>query len=106
YTNTGDTCDMTTDYLLSVDKDIGVFEVSNTNKMKNQLLEERVLEKFEIEREYLERKGISWGMVTEEEIDKIMARNISYIHDYFDIRSYDVYREMANQHIEDLSMVL
>src|SRR5690625_7943446 len=74
--------------------------------MKNQLLEERVIEKFEIEREYWERKGISWGMVTEEEIDKIMARNISYIHDYFDIRSYDVYREIAIQHIEDLSMIL
>src|SRR5699024_4031378 len=42
----------------------------------------------------------------EEEIDKIMARNISYIHDYFDIRSYDVYREMANQHLEELSMSL
>lgn len=26
-----------------------------------------------------------------------MVRNISYIHDYFDIRSYDVYRGMANQ---------
>jgi len=103
---TGDPIVMTTDFLLTVDKGQGVFEVAHTIKMKNQLLEERVLEKFEIEREYWERKGISWGMVTEEEIDKIMARNISYIHDYFDIRSYDVYREMANQHIEDLSMVL
>src|SRR5690625_5548923 len=92
---------MTTDFLLTVDKGQGVFEVAHTIKMKNQLLEERVLEKFEIEREYWERKGISWGMVTEEEIDKIMARNISYIHDYFDIRSYDVYREMANQRSEE-----
>ncbi|MEK4299318.1 TnsA endonuclease C-terminal domain-containing protein [Oceanobacillus sp. FSL W8-0428] len=37
---------------------------------------------------------------------KTMARNISYIHDYFDIRSYDVYQEMDDQHIEDLSMSL
>lgn len=97
---------MTTDFLLTVDKGEGVFEVAHTIKMKDKLLEERVLEKFEIEREYWERKGISWGIVTEEEIDKIVARNISYIHDYFDIRSYDVYREVANQHIEDLSMSL
>nr|WP_239588159.1 TnsA endonuclease N-terminal domain-containing protein [Gracilibacillus alcaliphilus] len=103
---TGDPIVMTTDFLLTVDKGEGVFEVAHTIKMKDKLLEERVLEKFEIEREYWERKGISWGIVTEEEIDKIVARNISYIHDYFDIRSYDVYREMANQHIEDLSMSL
>nr|WP_239588160.1 TnsA endonuclease N-terminal domain-containing protein [Gracilibacillus alcaliphilus] len=103
---TGDPIVMTTDFLLTVDKGQGVFEVAHTIKMKDKLLEERVLEKFEIEREFWERKGISWGIVTEEEINKTMARNISYIHDYFDIRSYDVYREMANQHIEDLSMSL
>ena len=79
--------------LLTVDKGQGVFEVAHTIKMKDKLLEERVLEKFEIEREYWERKGTSWGIVTEEEIDKTMARNISYIHDYFDIRSYDVYEK-------------
>src|SRR5699024_11376503 len=83
-----------------------VFEVAHTIKMKDKLLEERVLEKFEIERVYWERRGISWGIVTEEEIDKTVARNISYIHDYFDIRNYDVYREMAAQQIDDLSLSL
>src|SRR5699024_9172047 len=34
---------MTTDFLLTVDKGQGVFEVAHTIKMKNQLLEERVL---------------------------------------------------------------
>src|SRR5699024_9648503 len=29
-----------------------------------------------------------------------------YIHDYFDIRNYDVYREMADQQIDDLSLSL
>src|SRR5699024_10182978 len=47
---------------------------------------------------------IRWGIVTEEEIDKTVARNINYIHDYFDIRNYDVYREMADQQIDDLSL--
>ncbi|MED1518220.1 TnsA endonuclease C-terminal domain-containing protein, partial [Bacillus paranthracis] len=47
-----------------------------------------------------------WGIVTEEEILKTMARNISYIHDYYDIRDYDVFREMSAQHIEDLSISL
>ncbi|MCJ7840926.1 TnsA endonuclease N-terminal domain-containing protein [Lederbergia sp. NSJ-179] len=103
---TGNPIVMTTDFLLTVDKGQGVYEVAHTIKMKEKLLEERVLEKFEIDREYWKRKGIGWGIVTEEEIDKTMARNISYIHEYFDIRNDDVYREMANQHIEDLSMSL
>lgn len=103
---TGESIVMTTDFLLTVDKGQGVSEVAHTIKKKDELMEERVLEKFEIEREFWNRKGINWGVVTEEEIHKTMARNISYIHDYFDIRSYDVYQEMANQHIEDLSMSL
>ncbi|GIX59419.1 hypothetical protein BPADB04_44490 [Bacillus paranthracis] len=103
---TGDPIVMTTDFLLTVDKGQGVFEVAHTIKMKDKLLEERVLEKFEIEREYWKRRSINWATVTEEEIHKTMARNISYIHDYFDIRSYDVYQEMDDQHIEDLSISL
>src|SRR5699024_12871486 len=73
---TGDPIVMSTDFLLTVDKGQGVFEVAHTIKMKDKLLEERVLEKFEIERVYWERRGISWGIVTEEEIDKTVARNI------------------------------
>ncbi|MDQ0415759.1 TnsA endonuclease N-terminal domain-containing protein [Mesobacillus stamsii] len=103
---TGDPIVMTTDFLLTVDKGQGVFEVARTIKMKDELLKERVLEKFEIEREYWQRKDIDWVIVTEEEIPKTMARNISYIHDYFDIRDYDVFQEMCSQHIEDLSLSL
>lgn len=59
-----------------------MFEVARTIKMKEELLNERVLEKHEIEREYWQRRDIDWGIVTEEEIAKTKARNISYIHDY------------------------
>ncbi len=97
---------MTTDFLLTVNKGQGVFEVAHTIKMKDKLLEERVLEKFEIEREYWERKGVGWGIVTEEEINKTMARNISYIHDYYKINDYDVFQQLSPQHIEDLAMSL
>ncbi|GAB6563722.1 heteromeric transposase endonuclease subunit TnsA [Bacillus cereus group sp. Bc222] len=103
---TGEPIVMTTDFLLTVDKGQGVFEVARTIKMKDELLKERVLEKFEIEREYWQRKDIDWGIVTEEEIPRMMARNISYIHDYYDIRDYDVFQEMSSQLIEDLSLSL
>ncbi|MCU4923889.1 TnsA endonuclease N-terminal domain-containing protein [Bacillus cereus] len=103
---TGEPIVMTTDFLLTVDKGQGVFEVARTIKMKDELLKERVLEKFEIEREYWQRRDVDWGIVTEEEIHKVMARNISYIHDYYNIREYDVFQKMSSQLIEDLSLSL
>jgi hypothetical protein len=103
---TGSPIVMTTDFLLTVNNGQSVTEVASTIKMKDELLKERVLEKFEIEREYWQRKHINWTIVTEEEISKTMARNIGYIHDYFDIRNYDVFQEMSSLHIEDLSLSL
>ncbi|OJE40244.1 transposase [Bacillus tropicus] len=103
---TGEPIVMTTDFLLTVDKGQGVFEVARTIKMKDELLKERVMEKFEIEREYWQRRDVDWGIVTEEEIHKVMARNISYIHDYYNIRDYDVFQKMSSQLIEDLSLSL
>lgn len=50
--NTGEPIVMTMDFLLTVDKGQGVFEMARTVKMKDELLKERVLEKFEIDREY------------------------------------------------------
>jgi len=93
-------------FLLTINNGQGVIEVARTIKMKDELLKERIVEKFKIEREYWHRKEIDWGIVTEEEVPKTMARNISYIHDYYDIRDYDVFREINAQYIEDLSISL
>src|SRR5699024_11156797 len=84
---TGDPIVMSTDFLLTVDKGQGAFEVAHTIKTKDKLLAERVLEKLEIDLLYWERRGISWAIVTEAEIDRTVAGTISYIHGYFDIRN-------------------
>lgn len=97
---------MTTDFLLTVDKGEGLLELARTIKMKDELLKERVIEKFEIERVYWERRQIDWGIVTELEIPKEMARNISYIHDYYSLEHYDAFQSLSEQYIEDLSMAL
>lgn len=97
---------MTTDFLLTVDKGEGKVELARTIKMKDELLKERVLEKFEIERVYWERREVDWGIVTELEIPKTMARNISYIHDYHDIQQYDAFKNISPQYIEDLAIAL
>lgn len=97
---------MTTDFLLTVNKGEGNVELARTIKMKDELLKERILEKFEIERVYWEKRGVGWGIVTELEIPKTLARNISYIHDYYDIQQYDAFQNIDWQTIEDLSMEL
>ena len=97
---------MTTDFLLTVNKGEGNVELARTIKMKDELLKERILEKFEIEHVYWEKRGVDWGIVTELEIPKTLARNINYIHDYYDIQQYDAFQNIDWQTIEDLSMEL
>lgn len=97
---------MTTDFLLTVDKGEGLVELARTIKMKDELLKERVIEKFEIERVYWERRQIDWGIVTELEIPKEMARNISYIHDYYSLEHYDAFQSLSAEYIEDLATAL
>ncbi|MDC2867102.1 Tn7-like element transposition protein TnsE [Bacillus sp. BP-3] len=64
---TGDPIVMITDFLLIVYKGQSVFEVIHTIKMKDKLLEERMLEKFEIERE---KRSLSMLILSSFEIRK------------------------------------
>lgn len=50
-----------------------------------QDLTKRTIGKFEIERVYWEQEGIDWGIVTDQEIDKTMAKNIGTFRVAYDI---------------------
>ena len=52
-------------------------------KLKNDLVNRRVLEKFEIERVWCERNGYDWGIITEEELEPIICKNIDNIYEYY-----------------------
>lgn len=95
---------MTTDFLVTINIDGKDIDIARTIKSKDDLSNERVLEKFEIERRYWEKQGIDWGIVTEEEINKDLAQNISYIHSYYDIKDIDSFSDMEKYDIEDLVM--
>lgn len=99
---TGEFIVMTTDFLLTVDAEDKMLERARTIKAKDDLLDKRVIEKFEIERVYWSKKGIDWGIVTEEEIDKAIAHNISYVHGYKDISNLDCFIDIATNEIKDL----
>jgi len=93
---------MTTDFLISISIEDGIKEIARTVKQKDDLLNKRVLEKFEIERLYWSRREIDWGIVTDEEINKTLAENISFIQGYKSIKEIDGFTEMEPIEIQDL----
>jgi hypothetical protein len=99
---TGEYIVMTTDFLITISKVDEVKEIARTIKSKDDLLNKRIVEKFEIERVFWEKRGIDWGIVTEEEIDKTIAHKISFVQGYKDIRSVDSFSEMESIEVKDL----
>lgn len=93
---------MTTDFLITISTADGIKEVARTIKSKDDLLDERIIEKFEIERVFWKKRDINWGIVTEEEIDKTIAHNISFIQGYRDIKNVDSFSEMEVIEVKDL----
>lgn len=67
---------MTTDFCITIQKDGLIYDIVRTVKPSEELMQLRKIEKFEIERVYWEREKIDWGIVTELEIDKTLAKNI------------------------------
>ncbi|NFG38430.1 heteromeric transposase endonuclease subunit TnsA [Clostridium botulinum] len=93
---------MTTDFLITKNNNGEYVEIARTIKSKDDLLNKRILEKFEIERLYWKRKEIDWGIVTENEIDKIIAHNISFVQGYKDITTIDCFENIDNFELKDL----
>ena len=72
---------MTTDFMITIRADTGQLKhIARTVKPSADLEKKSVIEKYEIERSYWERKGIDWGLVTENEINDNLASNIEWIH--------------------------
>lgn len=92
---------MTTDFLITINKDGKFIDVARTIKIKDDLLNKRVLEKFDIERQYWKRKEIDWAIITDEEIDKVVAHNISFVHGYKEIENIDSFLEISSLEIKD-----
>jgi hypothetical protein len=74
---------MTTDFVVTIKSNIGVMDVARTVKPVEKLSSNRVLEKFEIERRYWEKRNVSWGIVTEKEIDYVLVENMKWLHNFF-----------------------
>lgn len=75
---------ITTDFLLTLHSDKVVPKiVARTIKPDIQLQNNRVQEKFAIEKEYWRRKNIDWKVITEKEMKLVRAKNIHFIYDSY-----------------------
>jgi len=78
---------ITTDFLINMGETL----FARTIKMADDLESKRVIEKFEIERLYWNKRNIDWGIVTEAQIPKNIVKNIEYVH-----------KEYVNEDVEQL----
>jgi len=81
-TATGYPVVMTTDVLLKISHRRETFFHARTIKYKKDLDDPRVEEKLRIERLYYRRRDIDWGVVTEDDVRPVLARNAALIHPY------------------------
>lgn len=80
---------ITTDFLLTINENGRLYDIARTIKQSADLDKSRVIEKFEIERYYWQERGIDWGIVTEQEINKEMASNIEWVHSAYNLEDID-----------------
>ncbi|MCT4686860.1 TnsA endonuclease N-terminal domain-containing protein [Vallitalea sp.] len=79
---------MTTDFLVTEQfSDKNLFK-ARTVKGRDELENKRVIEKFEIERLFWCKKGVDWGIVTGEEINKPLAMNLEYLRGFHNIDNH------------------
>jgi TnsA-like endonuclease N terminal/TnsA endonuclease C terminal len=80
---------MTTDFVLTVKKDLATIYRARTVKYAADLLKVRTLEKLEIERRYWQARRVDWGIVTEQQVPIELAQNVKWVHPFF--RRMDLY---------------
>lgn len=77
---------MTTDFLITIGKDNIYKDIVRTIKPSDKI-NNRIIEKFTLEEEFFRRKyddtNFDWGVVTEKEINRIKALNISNLKDSY-----------------------
>lgn len=75
---------MTSDFNILINTKEGTKEIVRTIKTMDDLRKIRTQEKFFIEKKYWESRNVDWGIVTDNQISKVVGRNIYSIYfDYF-----------------------
>lgn len=93
---------MTTDFNISVIKEGKIVDRVRTVKYAKDLRSKRTLEKLEIERRYFSARGTDWGIVTENDLSKILARNVEWLHQYRDPSHFTTLSEGEVRQVADV----
>ncbi|MBL0385550.1 TnsA endonuclease N-terminal domain-containing protein [Tumebacillus sp. ITR2] len=92
---------MTTDFLITLRRDNKVFHIARTIKPAEKLNDPRVIEKFEIEREYWATKNVSWAIATERGMPTVLCGNLEAIRSYLHVDEET--QEVAGEFLRYLS---
>lgn len=95
---------ITSDFLITVESPTGPQEYARTIKYSADLVSRRILEKFEIERVYWSRRNVSWGIITELNINSILSENIKTIHTYYNLK--DNYPEIPLDTVQEVRAII
>jgi hypothetical protein len=93
---------LTTDFLITVNKNGKNINIARTIKSSKDLDNRRQIEKFELERIYWKQKGVDWGIVTEKEIDVQLSKNISIVHSFYELENLIGFEDLDNDEIRQL----
>ncbi|MDJ0691610.1 MAG: TnsA endonuclease N-terminal domain-containing protein [Xenococcaceae cyanobacterium MO_188.B32] len=94
---------LTTDFMLTVKQGTKPIQIARTVKLAKELEKKRVLELLQLEQRYWDRQNIDWAVVTEQEISKIFADNIKWIHSAY---KWELAAENNNENCYYLSNIL
>jgi TnsA endonuclease C terminal/TnsA endonuclease N terminal len=94
---------LTTDFMLTVQKDGESTSVARTVKTTAELEKKSVVERLEVERRYFLAEGIDWKVVTEKEIPKLLAENVEWIHPAYWLEETN---EMSIEDLKSLAEIL
>lgn len=93
----------TTDFLITLARPIGTIKVARTFKPADELADKRVIELFEIERRFWKDENRDWGIVTDKEIDLIVAGNVDWVHKF---RSTSSLQPLSERLIQLIALTL
>ncbi|MEH2229753.1 MAG: TnsA endonuclease C-terminal domain-containing protein [Nostoc sp.] len=94
---------LTTDFMLTVNQNGKQVQIARTVKQSTELEKKRVIEKLELERRYYLAKSIDWGIVTENEIPRLLAENVEWIHSAYKLEANS---EMDIAQLHELATIL
>lgn len=95
---------MTTDLVVIEEKAGREHKIALSVKYEEDLNNERVIEKHEIERLYYKSIGAEYYVVTEKDIDMDIVRNIISIREYVDISDREGIIGLEESEVEDLRL--